>query len=88
MADERAVDGGAASEPMRSLEERSAFQEHALDQLSGELVRAFDRIQSLEGKIARLEARLATLHDNAVEEGGGDPLSEQPPHWGRIPGGE
>jgi chromosome segregation ATPase len=52
---------------IRALQEQLAFTDHASDQISGELVRAFSAIQSLSTRLDRVEARLGEVM-SSVEE--------------------
>lgn len=59
------------------LEEALSYAQHDIEQLSGELVRAFDEIKRLKRAIERLENRLET----AIEkEDFPDALEDLPPH--------
>ncbi|MFI4854901.1 MAG: SlyX family protein [Phycisphaerales bacterium JB065] len=62
-----------------NLEERHGFTEHTVEQLSGELARAYKLIDRLHQRIADLERRIGVVETNASDQGATDPL-ELPPH--------
>lgn len=61
------------------LEERTGFTEHTVEQLSGELARAYTLIDRLNRRIADLERRVGIVETGGTEQGASDPL-ELPPH--------
>lgn len=65
---------------IEKVEESVAFGEHTADQLSRELLRAFQTIERLESRLRSLEARLESLHAAADEEAGveSDDASQPP----------
>lgn len=66
-------------ERITHLEERHGFTEHTVEQLSGELARAYKLIDRLSHRIADLERRVGVVETNAGDHGASDPL-ELPPH--------
>lgn len=61
------------------IEERLGFTDHTVDQLSGELARAYTLIDRLNRRVADLERRVGVVETGAGESAGTDPL-EVPPH--------
>ncbi|MCA9312363.1 MAG: SlyX family protein [Phycisphaerales bacterium] len=72
MSESRHIDGR-----VERLEEALSYAQHEVEQLSGELRRAFAEIDRMQRLLARLEGRL-----NAAEsrESLPDPLDDLPPH--------
>ena len=61
------------------IEERLGFTDHTVEQLSGELARAYTLIDRLNRRVADLERRVGIVETGASESAGTDPL-ELPPH--------
>ncbi len=59
------------------LEEEVAHLSKANEELSGELLAQWKRVEMLERKFSLLEQRFATFEDNQ----GGEPEDTRPPHW-------
>lgn len=64
---------------MIRLEERAGFTEHTVEQLSGEIARAYTLIDRLNRRIADLERRLGVVESAGSDQRAPDPL-ELPPH--------
>lgn len=65
------------NDTIMKLEEALAHVTIANEELSGELIHAKSRIESLERKVAMLESRFAMLEDTVDA-----PVpNEKPPHW-------
>ncbi len=67
---------------LQHLEERVAFAEHAAEQLSGELARAWTMLQRLTERVETLERRARKA--DADEPDATDPM-ERPPHSAPSP---
>jgi uncharacterized coiled-coil protein SlyX len=61
------------------IEERLGFTDHAADQLSTELARAYTLIDRLSRRINDLERRIGVVESGSIENAPNDPL-ELPPH--------
>jgi len=59
------------------LEEEVAHLSKANEELSGELLAQWKRVEMLERKFSLLEQRFVTFEDNQ----GGEPEDTRPPHW-------
>lgn len=59
------------------LEEATMFNEHTLEDLSGQLVDLFQKLQQVTRRMEMLEGRLGRLQDRLDEP---DPGPEKPPH--------
>ena len=51
------------------LEEKNAYAEHAADQLSSELLRAYEQIERLMTRLEALERRLGMIEEGAEQIG-------------------
>jgi len=78
-AGERGNANAEAGERLVRLEERAAFADHDVEQLSGELVKAFGLIDRLSARLASLEARLRTVESRTASDEEGDDRALQPP---------
>lgn len=69
---------------LQQLEEAQAFAERTADQLSAEIIRAFDQLIALQRRVEQLEGRLAGTEQKAGgaseadAEGDGPPSAEGP----------
>lgn len=74
---------------IEKLEEALAFNEHAVERLSEELRLAFERIDTLEKRVASLDERLLRLSESIEDDDRDprDPEDDLPPHAGRHPTG-
>jgi len=61
------------------LEEKAAFLERTVEELSDVVLAQGSTIEALERRLDRLEGRLAVALQAAGEES--DPLDERPPHY-------
>lgn len=61
------------------LEMKVAFLEHTVDALNEVILEQANTIEALEGRLTKVEQRLAAPDEN--EPGEVDPLSERPPHY-------
>ncbi|MDX2116174.1 MAG: SlyX family protein [Planctomycetota bacterium] len=73
-------------ERLLKLEEAQAFAEHSADQVSAELLRAFEQIERLARRLDRLEQRIVELAEQEDPEAPApDPLDDSEPSEGRGP---
>lgn len=73
----------------RQLEEAVAFADQRADGLDAALLDVSERMAAMTRRLELLEDRLRALEtvgDDAVE-GEADPVTDRPPHSGRLPGG-
>lgn len=77
---------------IEKVEEAQAFAEHTSDQIADQVRVVFDRVESLNKRLARLEDRLLQLEASAAEgeeeddRPNADLLDHLPPHSARKPG--
>ena len=74
----RIMNDTAINSRLEKLEERSAFQEHALDELSNALTDQWKLIEALRRDVQRLRDEIKSVEDNALQGGGREP---PPPHY-------
>ena len=71
---------------VRALQEQLSFTDHTSDQLSAEVVRAFEALRAMGARLDRIEARLgevvSELESDALGGGAGGSMEglELPPH--------
>lgn len=65
------------TERITQLEEEVAHLTKTNEELSGELLAQWKRVEALERKFSLLEQRLATFEDSQTAE----PEDTRPPHW-------
>ena len=68
----------AISARIEKLEERSAFQEHAIEELSEAITDQWKLIDSLKREISRLTDELKEVGDTVAQGAGREP---PPPHY-------
>lgn len=63
---------------IEKLEERCAFQERALDEMSAALTHQWKLIEALKRDVQRLTEEIKSVEDNFMQGGGREP---PPPHY-------
>ena len=63
---------------IEKLEERCAFQERALDEMSAALTDQWKLIEALKRDVQRLTEEIKSVEDNVMQGGGREP---PPPHY-------